>query len=218
MTHPYISLIESAYQTALKEDSKVCKEILDMDGMTGKMTRHFYNAVCSSPDTRYLEIGTWKGSSICSAMYKNTGKFICIDNFSEFSQASTRVELLKNLTTFRGDTDVTFIEENSFEVNLNELPKFNIYLYDGDHSREAHVKALTYYISCLDDTFIFIIDDWNWYDIRYATKDAIEQLGLKVLYYKEICTTYDNTHPEPDNPEKIKWHNGMGIYVLQKPI
>ncbi len=230
MSHPYITVIEAAYETALKEESKICKEILDLDGMTGKMTRHFYNAVCSAPETRYLEIGTWKGSSICSAIYKNTGKFTCIDNFSEFSETSTRIELLKNLTTFRGNTHVTFIEEDSFEVDVSELPKFNIYLYDGDHTREAHAQALTHYISCLDDTFIFIVDDWNWFNVRNGTTDAIEQLGLKVLYYKEIRTnmkivyskddhvSYDDTLVETDVDGPAKWHNGMGVYVLQKPI
>jgi hypothetical protein len=218
MIHPYITVIEAAYETALKEESKISKEILELDGMTGKMTRHFYNAVCSAPETRYLEIGTWKGSSICSAIYKNTGKFTCIDNFSEFSSTTTRFDLMKNLDRFRGDNNIIFVEEDSFDVNVAELPKFNIYLYDGDHSRKAHEMALTYYISCLDDTFIFIIDDWNWPDVRGGTIDAIKKLGLNIIHYKEIRTSYDDTQPPPDNPERIKWHNGMGIFVLQKPI
>jgi predicted O-methyltransferase YrrM len=216
MADYYITKIKEAYETALKEESKLCKEILALDGMSGKLTRHFYNAVCSAPDTRYLEIGTWKGSSICSAMYKNTGKFICIDNFSDFASTATRLELFKNLDTFRGDTNVTFIEENAFEVDVAELPKFNIYLYDGDHAREAHAKALTHYISCLDDTFIYLVDDWNWSLVRDGTYDAIKELGLKTAYFIEVRTTMDDTHPEVGDPGRIQWHNGIGIFVLQK--
>ena len=37
--------------------------------MTGIKTRHFYNNILNTDDARYLEIGAWKGSSICSAMY-----------------------------------------------------------------------------------------------------------------------------------------------------
>ena len=64
--------------------SKITKEILHMDGKSGKKTRHFYNNICSMNDSRYLEIGTWKGSSICSAMCNNNMTCVAIDNWSEF--------------------------------------------------------------------------------------------------------------------------------------
>ena len=35
-------------------------------------------------EARYLEIGTWKGSSICSAMCNNKITCVAIDNWSEF--------------------------------------------------------------------------------------------------------------------------------------
>ena len=39
-----------------------------------------YNNICSMKDARYLEIGTWKGSSICSAMCNNKMTCLAIDN------------------------------------------------------------------------------------------------------------------------------------------
>ena len=52
-------------------ESKINQDILNIEGMTGKKTRHFYNNICNMGDTRYLEVGCWKGSSICSAMINN---------------------------------------------------------------------------------------------------------------------------------------------------
>jgi hypothetical protein len=73
------SHIDKAFTYAEKGFSKITQGILDMEGMTGIKTRHFYNNMLNREGCRYLEIGTWKGSSICSAIYKNTGKFTCID-------------------------------------------------------------------------------------------------------------------------------------------
>ena len=52
-----------------KTDSKINEEIIKLEGMTGTKTRHFYNNLLSSIENPvYLEIGTWKGSSLCAAM------------------------------------------------------------------------------------------------------------------------------------------------------
>ena len=75
----YIKHIETALQNAENYISNIDKEILEMKGMSGIKTRHFYNNICSMQDSRYLEIGTWKGSSFCSAMSNNkmiVGKLI----------------------------------------------------------------------------------------------------------------------------------------------
>ena len=96
------------------------------------------------------------------------------------------------------------------------MPRFNIYLYDGDHTEESHYKALTYYYNCLDDIFIFIVDDWNWKSVRDGTMRAIKDLRLKELFYRQIRTTLNNQHPEMGSPEQKKWHNGLYVCVLQK--
>jgi asparagine synthetase A len=101
-------------------------------------------------------------------------------------------------------------------VDVSSLPKFNIYLFDGDHTEEAHYKSLFHYYDCLDNVFIFLVDDWNWSRVRKGTKRAIDSLNLKVLYEKEIILTLDESHtPQPQAGET--WWNGLYISVLQKP-
>ncbi len=181
-----------------------------MEGMTGTKTRHFYNNLLDISGARYLEIGTWKGSSACSAMFENTAEVLCIDNWSEFE--GPRYECFENIKKYVGNNRFIFISQDSFEVDIEDIPKFNIYLYDGDHSQESHKKALTHYIDVMDDTFIFIVDDWNWNEVRDGTREAIQELGLKVLWEKVIECEY--TGPKGESAKT--WWNGMWAAVLQK--
>jgi len=209
----YKLLIESSIRNAENGLSKITDDIISMSGMSGTKTRHFYNNLLDTPDARYLEIGTWKGSSVCSAMCGNKAKVVCIDNWSEFG--GPKSEFLKNFEKFKGNNDASFIENDCYKVDVSLLPKFNIYMYDGNHTHESHYKALTHYINCLDDLFIFIVDDWNWVDVRDGTMNAIEKLNLKVLYQKEIRTTMDNSVPPEPHLSK-NWWNGIYVAILQK--
>jgi hypothetical protein len=210
----YKALIETAFSNAENNISKITDEIINMEGMSGIRTRHFYNNLLNMEDARYLEIGTWKGSSVCSAMCGNNAKVICIDNWSEFGGPKT--EFLENFEKYKGNNDATFIESDCYEVDVSELPKFNIYMYDGNHTNENHYKALVHYYNCLDDIFIFIVDDWNWKDVRDGTITSIQKLNLNVLFCKEIRTTNNDTHPIWGTPAQKLWHNGIFVAILQK--
>jgi len=86
-----------------------------------------------------------------------------------------------------------FLECDCFTLNIRELPKFNIYMYDGNHTEDSHYKALNHYYNCLDDIFIFIVDDWDWEKVRKGTKRAIDSLNLTILYEKEKRLCYDDS-------------------------
>jgi hypothetical protein len=210
-----IKHIETAFEKAERDESKITEGILKIDGMSGKKTRHFYNNLLNKDDARYLEIGTWKGSSVCSAMCGNKAMVVCIDNWSEFG--GPKGEFIVNFNTYRGENNARFIEEDCFKLDISQLPKFNIYMYDGCHTTDSHYNALIQYYSCLDDVFIFIVDDWNWKCVRDGTYDSFKQLTLTVLYEKEIRTTNDDSHPLPGSEEQRQWHNGIYVAILQKP-
>ena len=173
----YIIHINESLKKANDNKSKLNDELLNMDGMSGNMTRHFYNNLLELDDARYLEIGCWKGSSVCSAMYKNKADIVCIDNFSEFG--GPKEDFLHNLNKFKGENNVLFINEDYFTVDISKINKRNIYLYDSNHNYDSQYKALTYFYDCLDDIFILIIDDWNCEIIRNSTINVINDLKLK---------------------------------------
>ncbi len=204
----FVAHIEACVEKAEAGASKISPEILALEGMSGAKTRHLYNNIVAFEGARYLEIGCWKGSTLAAAMYKNNAQIVCIDNFSDFEDGTAKKTLLEVIETYKGNNIVRFLEEDSFAVNVKDLPKFNVYMYDGDHEKDSHLKALTHYYDCLDDTFIFIVDDWNWQQVKTGTIEAIHRLALKVLHKIQI-----ESEPYPD---KEGYWSGVLICVLQK--
>ena len=209
----YKILIEKSFQNAENKVSKITDDIINMEGMSGTKTRHFYNNLLDYKYARYLEIGTWKGSSVCSAMCNNKAKVTCIDNWSEFG--GPKDEFLVNFEKFKGENKANFIENDCFKIDISSFPKYNIYMYDGNHENESHYKSLLHYYNCLDDIFIFVVDDWNWEDVRNGTFDAIAKLNLKVLYQKSIRSTWDNSHVV-QTEGRDNWWNGIYVAILEK--
>ena len=210
----YVSHAKKCVENAEARISKLSQEILDMDGLSGYSTRHLYNNLLDIEDARYLEIGTWKGSSVCSAMFGHSAKVVCIDNWSELG--APKSEFLVNFDKFKGANDATFMECDCFTLDVSTLPKFNLYMYDGNHEEACHYKAIDHYYDCLDDVFIFVVDDWNWNFVRKGTMDAIRDRKLEILYNHNVRTTNDNSHPKWGVPLQKQWHNGMFIAVLKK--
>lgn len=187
-------------------ESNLTEEVLNMEGMSGKKTRHFYNNLCSLEKARYLEIGSWKGSSTCSALCNNKLTCLCIDNWSEFG--GPKEEFLQNFNKYKGTNDAQFLERNCWNIETSSIGRFNIYMYDGDHSEQSQYDALVRYYQALDDEFIFLVDDWNFNDVKVGTLRAMVDLKLNILFEKQINTESD----DPNND----WHNGIGIFVLEK--
>ena len=145
-------------------------------------------------------------------MFGNKATVVCIDNFSEFD--GPRKEFLENFNKYKGENDATFIEGNCWDVDLGDS-KFNIYLYDGAHEYEDHFKALDKFYKNMDDTFIFVVDDWNWKKVRDGTIDAIKKLNLNIIFKHEVLLASDDQHT-PYDIGKFSWWNGICIFVLSK--
>ena len=205
--------VKKAYLDAEQGISKVTPDILAMEGMTGIKTRHFYNNLLNMEDARYLEIGVWKGSSVCSAMYGNSATVTCMDNWTQFG--GPKYEFLANFARYTGNNKAEFLDVDCFAIDVSTLPKFNVYMFDGDHTVEAQRKALTYYIDRMDDTFIYVVDDWNANSVREGTLAAIKELNLEVKWSHEIQLTFDGSHT-PQPLARMTWWNGIFMAVLSK--
>ena len=206
--------LEKCYNDTVHGRTKINNEISSLPGMSGLLTRIFYNNLLTMEDSRYLEIGTYAGSSLCSAMYGNKANITVIDNWSEFGGKD---EFYTNFNNHKGENNVQIIDDDCFSEDIISKLKFkyNIYLYDGNHSSESHRKALTHFIDALDDTFIFVIDDWNWAKVREGTMKGIEECNLKILKKLEVRLTDDDEHT-PQLLAKLTWHNGIACFVLKK--
>lgn len=190
---------------SLIETKELNEKALNMEGMSGKNVRLLLNTILSFDNIKYLEIGCWKGSTLYSALINNNPSYtLAIDNFSEFG--GPRNEFYENMKDI--DSKFDFIDGDCFLIDKSKINhKFNVYFYDGEHSEESHEKALTYFYDLLEDSFIYICDDWNWEQVRNGTKKAIEKLNLSIKDEKSFFTK---------EPDLSSWWNGIWIAEFSK--
>ena len=223
-----IDHLNKSFELADQDQSKLTPEILQMDGMTGLKTRHFYNNICSLENSNYLEIGTWKGSSFVSANYKNSINSLAIDNFEEYHDVSfannishPRESFHQNMNRFCESSNYKFIEKDSFLLESEDLPfkTADIYLYDGNHDFEPHKKAITYFSKFLSKYCIILVDDWTWgYDghkygesvIQKATYEGLKESGI--IVHHKIERLDDMAMGGTRN-----YWNGIGAFVCEIP-
>lgn len=217
-----INHVKSSLDIAEGDKTVLSRDVLLMEGMTGLRTRMFYNAICApyGGGVRYLEVGTWKGSSFISAMYGNKGYMSCtpvvIDNWSEFT--GPRDEFVNNVNTLLGlDFEYRLIDKDCFSVDEEIVVEggYNIYLYDGAHDIESHRKAIVNMWKYLADVSIIIIDDWNWSDVRDGTMIGLAEVGANILFKHCIQITDNNEHTPHEEACEGYW-NGMAVFVVQK--
>lgn len=215
VSHPYVDVVKESLDKASKYESQLTELVLDMEGMSGKMYRHFINNTISSiSDARYLEVGCWKGSTLCAAIFNNNITAYAIDDFS--TDGGPKEEFNQNVKSCIDASDETLnidvnFEENDYrKVNYTEIGKYNVFLYDGLHEEHDQYDGVVLPYDNLDDVFILIVDDWNWDGPQKGTKRAIEDLNLEVLYSVEIEGAGCNGYGASD------WHNGYFIGVLKK--
>ena len=160
----------------------------------------------------YLEVGTFKGRSICAAAIDNPGKtLIAMENFMEFGMAGelARTELMTNLNTYTQDADVTLMEGDCFKLMAEPagLSKpVGVYFYDGEHTLLSHYLALAVVEPLLADEALVLVDDASWPVVQKA-----HQLFLKSHRGWEICATWDAAHA--DDP---RWANGLHALTFRR--
>jgi Methyltransferase domain len=213
--NPLSDKIRVAFNSTMTGDSKVSAEVLNLKGMSGRKYRIFINNLISViEDLRYLEVGAWMGSTLCSAIYKNKVRALAIDNWSQFGGPAA--QFFENIGRFKGDATVSFLDSDFRAVNFDGLGKFNVYLFDGPHTMNDQYQGLSAAQPALDDRFVLIVDDWNWKQVRNGTMKAVKELGLSLDLSLEIRTTLDNSHPTLRGAES-DWHNGYFITACSKP-
>jgi hypothetical protein len=210
-----IDAVKHALDASLNDVVTMDPEVLAIPGMSGRRYRCLINALVRKVTcARYLEIGSWAGSTLCSAINSNAVMATAIDNWSEFG--GPKEDFLANLKRFQTPRAyVNFIEQDYRQVDYTALGSFNIYLFDGPHLEEDHYDGLRLVEPALDETFILIVDDWNWTKVRDGTEKAIVACHLVEHFKIEIRPTLDDSHSTVAGRES-DWHNGYYIGVLTR--
>jgi hypothetical protein len=201
-----MGLVTDIVAYASSDTTKLSNKALSIHGMSSAKVRNLLNKCVSYPDCRYLEIGVWNGSTLYSALYGNTPDYVvAIDNFSEFG--GQKQKFLNNMSDV--NVNFEFLDQDCFSVDLSKFEKkFNTYFYDGRHTAIDQEMALTYYYDAMDDTFIYICDDYNWSYVKEGTQKGVKKCNLKILEEQTLVANYEG--------DPSSWWNGIWIALLQK--
>jgi hypothetical protein len=209
--------VHAAFFKALALDSELPEWALRTPGMSGRKYRMLINALVGmTPDARYLEIGSWAGSTAAAAMYGQALKATCIDNWSEFGGPKDAFVQVTNQARASGRVDFAFIENDFRKVDYGAIGRYNLYLFDGPHLYQDQFDGVTLVQDALDAEHVLIVDDWNFRQVRDGTKHAFEAIGARLPFWVEIRTTQDDSHPTVALRENSEWHNGYFVGVVQK--
>jgi len=194
-----------------KCDSKTTKlnnKALEFCGMSSFKVRNFLNCLLEMPNSKYLEIGVWKGSTFYSALYKNNPFYaVAIDDWSGFNRDTSWLEFKTNLLDLEANYEIYNVSCFKMDKKLFKS-KFNIYFYDGDHSALSQEQALTYYQEVLEDEFIYICDDWNCPEVQAGTKSGLLKAGFKI--------SNEWVLPAKFNGDLDNWWNGLYVILAHR--
>jgi predicted O-methyltransferase YrrM len=129
------------------------------------------------PGESYVEIGSYRGTSLIAAMLDNEGReFVGIDNFKMGD--ATRKQLERNLASFDLEAQATILEGDAFMLVPNGAlgdRRVGVYYYDAAHSYEAHLQSLVMIEPFLSSRALLIVDDTDWEQVADATRDYLAQ-------------------------------------------
>ena len=161
----------------------------------------------------YLEVGTFKGRSLCGAVIGVSGRtFYASENYLEFGMLGqeARDELQRNLDEHAAGVDVRLIEGDCFvtlaKPGVIQQP-VGVYFYDGKHTTLAHYLALGLVEPLLADKALVLVDDATWPVVQKAHRSYLARHdGWEVVARWDATQTGDPL-----------WANGLHALKYVRP-
>lgn len=213
----YIKRCQNSIRLAVELDRRnVTKEVMSVPGMCAAKNRMMINHLCGHDDTKYLEVGTHVGAMFTAALAGNKPAYACgIDNFSEFAFPGAE-DMFKKHMKEHVKCKYDFFNRDCFDLTKTQKEKLakqkiNTYLYDGPHSREDHIRAMSKFVDVLDTVFIYIVDDWNDDAVRRGTFQGLKANNIRVWWQIDL-----KANVTTEGRDLREWWNGVWVGVCSK--
>lgn len=210
------SVLRKAFHSANRGATDLPNWVFHIQGMSGRRYRNFINILIRNIlSPVYLEVGSWVGSTACSVIANNPHAVAtCIDNSSKFGGPKEIFD--ENLSrAMRTNGGVAKLIEADFRsVDFSKIgPKANVFFFDGPHTELDQFDGIMMALPALQETFVLVVNDFNWEQVRAGTWRALTELKLKVLCN---ITVRSNSHGDATHLSfaKFSWHNGYFLAVV----
>jgi len=203
------AIINLSIQEALCGRSKLTPQVLNIIGMFSPTNKHLFNNICARLDNCvHLTVGTWRGASLLSAQCNNIGRYIGIDNWTQFvasevaDKKDVRTEFFQAVKNCSSNIEI--IEGDCFSQEVfDQVPNdINFLFYDANHDEKFQHDAPIFWYPKLTNQAIYIVDDWDWDWVRKGTLEGLTDAKLRISFQKELPGS--------------QWHNGLSIFIVDK--
>ena len=209
---PLAVRLHRAFTSAIGSDHRLPDAVYEIEGMSGRAFRTLLNELMNAIEpARYLEIGSWRGSTVIAALFGNGCRALCVDDWSQFDGAKR--DLVRTLRRFELDDRVEIAEADFRAVDYRAIGQFDVLFFDGPHAAKDHHDGILLTQPALRDEYVLLVDDWNWLPARKGTLGALAAAGASILFAIEIRTTQDDRHTAHYGGD---WHNGCFLAVVKK--
>lgn len=189
----------------------------DVEGMLSIKKQMLLNLAFAllPEDEAYLEVGTYKGKSLLSALIGNPPRIVyACDDFSLF-EGNTLETTQENLARYEFQDAVTFYNMDFEKLYAPEhLSKpIGLYFYDGAHDDHSQYVAIKNIEPFLADQALVLVDDW-----RFApdSQSRAREATLRATAESVHRWTLHYELPARFNGDRAMWWNGVAILSFQR--
>jgi len=188
-------------------------------GLLQRLSRLFTN----EPEACYLEIGVFQGLTLTSTSLEAPA-MPCygIDNFATLDPDGTNLNIVKDRLYRFGAANAQLINLD-FEQALENLGdhigehRVAVYFVDGPHDYRSQLICLTLIQPWLHENAVIVVDDANYPDVRWSTRDFLHAFPD----YRLLFDAYTADHPANlSDAAKAEveagWLNGIHVLVRDR--
>lgn len=159
------------------------------------------------PGELYVEVGTYQGGSLISALRDNDAHAIGVDSFGEFTATNNLELTTKNLQTF-GVLDRVTLHNMGFKEFFAQCPadlKIQVYYYDGAHDYETQLAGMEAGWKYLQKGSIILVDDYTYPEVSRAINQFVANHVGEIKFQFVMLPT--------ENTDETWWN---GCVVMRK--
>lgn len=186
---------------------------IDIPGLTSLRVQTLLKNLCKG-STKYLEVGSFIGSTAAAALQSNIPEVYCVDNWKDNIQPAkddvtlpenNKDTFVANVKRYKKDSKVFVFDCDMLSVDVSALKDIDVFFYDGPHDEESTAAAVKHFAPCLAKEAIMVFDDANWTGVVFGADKGILESGKQVLYSKKILNSQENSE---------QWWNGVYVVVV----
>jgi hypothetical protein len=215
--------VKASLEMADNEKSKLTEREREIHGLSSTRLRCLINNLCAAEKCNYLEVGTYKGSTLIAAARGNDVKVVGVDNFlyddreankwapEGFIWDNMKSQLEANINTYRLQPDVVNGEDISIiqsDFKTAELPKnnFSVCFFDvSPVNGESYDIFFEHVLPALTQSSVVVFS-------QQSNNDHAEQLNEALKKHEtKVNSQFSEIRVSGSNADATKYYSGIRV-------